>query len=94
MTSGVTNSGRTHFATVFATARPKTHAAAKFHQAAHSTAGPGRMTRVPTIVAIEFAASWNPLMKSKPSAATKMIATYGSAKTAARSWKNPWLKAA
>src|SRR6185436_17221934 len=31
-------------------------------------------------------------MKSKPSAMTKMIATYGSAKTAARSWKNAWLK--
>ena len=33
------------------------------------------MTRVPTIVAMEFAASWKPLMKSNASAATKMIAT-------------------
>ena len=74
---------------MFATANPKTQAAAKFHQAAHRTAGPGRMTRVPTIVAMEFAASWNPLMKSKVSAARKMNATYGFEKTAARSLKNP-----
>ncbi len=37
----------------------------KFQNAAQSTACHGLSTRVATTVAIEFAASWNPLTKSK-----------------------------
>ena len=36
--------------------------AAKLKNAAHNTARPGERTRVDTTVAIELAASWNPLM--------------------------------
>src|SRR4051794_28331328 len=53
---------------VFATATPNTKAATKFQNAAQATACTGRSTRVATTVAIEFAASWNPLLKSKTSA--------------------------
>jgi hypothetical protein len=42
--------------------------------AAQKTAASGLSTRVPTIVAMEFAESWKPLLKSKMSAIT-MIAT-------------------
>ena len=48
---------RTGLATVLATATPNPQAAAKFHQAAQTTAVPGRKTRVPTTVAMELAAS-------------------------------------
>ncbi len=48
--------------TVLATAVPKTKAAMKLKNAAQMTALPGDRTRVETTVAIEFAASWNPLM--------------------------------
>jgi hypothetical protein len=48
--------------TVRATAVPKPNAAAKLKNAAHTTALPGDRTRVETTVAIEFAASWKPLM--------------------------------
>ena len=48
--------------TVFATAVPNPKAATKLKNAAHTTALPGDNTRVDTTVAIEFAASWNPLM--------------------------------
>ncbi len=48
--------------TVLATAVPKPNAATKLKNAAHSTAWPGVSTRVETTVAIELAASWNPLM--------------------------------
>ena len=58
---------------VFATAVPRPKAATKLKNAAHTTAVPGLKTRVETIVAIEFALSWNPLMKSKVSA-TRAIA--------------------
>src|SRR3954469_12065428 len=51
--------------TVLATAVPKVNAATKLKKAAQITALPGVSTRVDTTVAIEFAASWNPLMKSK-----------------------------
>ena len=54
--------------TVFATAVPNPNAAMKLKNAAHATAWPGDSTRVDTTVAIEFAASWKPLMKSKHSA--------------------------
>ena len=42
----------------------------KLKAAAHITASRGDRTRVDTTVAIELAASWNPLTKSKPSATT------------------------
>ncbi len=48
--------------TVLATAVPKPNAATKLKKAAQTTACPGDSTRVDTTVAIEFAASWNPLM--------------------------------
>ena len=48
--------------TVLATAVPKVKAATKLKNAAQMTALPGERTRVDTTVAIEFAASWNPLM--------------------------------
>ena len=48
--------------TVLATAVPKVNAATKLKNAAQMTALPGDSTRVDTTVAMEFAASWNPLM--------------------------------
>ena len=48
--------------TVFATAVPNVKAATKLKNAAQMTALPGDSTRVETTVAIEFAASWKPLM--------------------------------
>ena len=48
--------------TVLATAVPKRNAAAKLKKAAQMTALAGESTRVETTVAIEFAASWKPLM--------------------------------
>ena len=45
--------------------------AAKLKTAAQSTAAAGLSTRVPTMVAMEFAESWKPLMKSN----TKAIKT-------------------
>ena len=57
------------FPIVVATATPKRKGPAKFAAAAIATAWSGRMTLVPTTVAIEFAASWNPFKKSKTSAA-------------------------
>ncbi len=47
---------------VFATPVSKRNRAAKLNVAAHATAVNGLRTRVPTMVAIEFAESWNPLM--------------------------------
>ena len=47
---------------VFATAVPNPKAATKLKNAAQITACPGESTRVETIVAIELAASWKPLM--------------------------------
>ena len=49
---------------VVATAVPNPNAAMKLKNAAQTTAFPGESTRVETTVAIEFAASWKPLMKS------------------------------
>ena len=57
--------------TVFATEVPKIRNAIKLKKAAQATACLGVSTRVETIVAIEFAASWVPLVKSK-SRATKI----------------------
>src|SRR5206468_12104512 len=64
----------TSFAMVLATAVPKMRNAAKLKNAAQATANRGLRTRVDTTVAIEFAASWNPLKKSK-ARATAMMAT-------------------
>jgi hypothetical protein len=53
---------------VAATCTPKNKNAMKLKNAANTTAMPGESTRVETTVAIEFAASCNPLRKSKISA--------------------------
>src|SRR5258705_66549 len=54
--------------TVVATLRWNTNTAITLKTAASSTAWWGFSTRVETTVAIEFAASWKPFMKSKASA--------------------------
>ena len=54
--------GTVTLAIVSATFVPKKMNAAKLKKAAHATACLGVSTRVDTTVAIEFAASWNPLM--------------------------------
>src|SRR5262245_47120956 len=69
--------------TVFATAVPNVNAAMKLKNAAHTTALPGVSTRVETTVAMELAASWKPLMKSKISA-TRISATTESRLTSIR----------
>ena len=51
----------TSFAIVVATCVPNTRNAMKLKNAAHATAMRGLSTRVDTTVAIELAASWNPL---------------------------------
>ena len=53
---------------VEATATPNPNAATKLKKAAHRTPTRGERTLVETTVAIEFAASWNPFMKSKANA--------------------------
>src|SRR5262245_31375303 len=63
---------------VFATFVPKPKAATKLKKAAHRTAKRGVNTRVETTVAMELAASWKPLMKSKISAITIMVMTNAS----------------
>src|SRR5690242_283905 len=60
---------------VFATAVPTVKAAAKLKNAAQATAASGLSTRVPTTVAIEFAESWKPLLKSKTNATTTIRRT-------------------
>ena len=60
---------------VLATAVPKTKAATKLKKAAQKTAAKGDSTRVETTVAIEFAESCMPLMKSKTSAIAMMTRT-------------------
>ena len=57
-----------------ATASEPVNAAAKLNTAAQMTAASGLSTRVPTIVAMEFAESWKPLLKSKTNA-IRTIAT-------------------
>ncbi len=65
----------TSFAMVVATCVPNTRKATKLKNAAHATAMRGVSTRVETTVAIELAASWKPLTKSKPSATRTTSAT-------------------
>ena len=60
---------------VFATAVPKRNAATKLKNAAQKTAVKGESTRVDTTVAIEFAESCIPLMKSKTRAIAMMKRT-------------------
>ena len=60
---------------VFATAVPNTKAATKLKNAAQNTAMNGVSTRVETTVAIEFAESCIPLMKSKTRATAMMKRT-------------------
>src|SRR5258705_12948173 len=60
--------------TVRATLTPKPNAATKLKNTAQTTTSSGVSTRVDTTVAMELAASWKPLMKSKTSA-TKMMTT-------------------
>src|SRR5512139_1312789 len=77
MTWGVTTeTSIIPFPTVFATAVPTVKAATKLKNAAQTTAVSGESTRVPTIVAMEFAESWNPLMKSKTNAMRTIAMTY------------------
>ena len=77
ITAGSITSGSTRpVPMVVATCRPKNRKAMKLKKAAHRTATLGDSTRVDTTVAMEFAASCRPLMKSKASATKtmKMIA--------------------
>src|SRR5690348_13426088 len=75
-----TNAGSAAFTltrldTVFATPWWKMKSARKLKLAAHTTALPGDRSRVETMVAIEFAASWKPLIKSKARATTTVRIT-------------------
>src|SRR5438552_12362943 len=63
--SSTTAVSTTPLPTVRATLTPKPNAATKLKNAAQTTACAGDSTRVDTTVAIELAASWNPLRKSK-----------------------------
>ena len=75
ITLGVTMSVRMiPFWIALATSSPAVKAAVKLKNPAHTTAANGLSTRVPTMVAIEFAESWKPLMKSNMNA-TRTIAT-------------------
>ena len=60
---------------VAATFRWKTKIATKLKKAAKTTACCGFSTPVETTVAIEFAASWKPFMKSNATASTTSSAT-------------------
>src|SRR6476646_7729252 len=71
------------FPIVFATAVPNEKAATKLKKAAQKTAWNGERTRVDTTVAIEFAESCIPLMKSK-TRATRMIARMNVMRVASR----------
>src|SRR5665213_2229860 len=77
-----------------ATAVPNRNAAAKLKNAAQITACPGERTRVETTVAIELAASWNPLRKSKNSAIAMMKITSDSGGGAEAAQTVRWLAAA
>src|SRR3989441_10463694 len=63
------------FPIVFATAVPKIKTAMKLNAAAQTTAADGDSTRVETTVAMEFAASCKPLMKSKASSTSTIART-------------------
>src|SRR6478609_7835721 len=61
--------------TALATATPPVNSAAKLKKAAHPTAASGLRTRVPTLVAMEFAESWKRLLKWKRNANAMMATT-------------------
>src|SRR4030095_8096226 len=71
---------------VWATAVPKIKTARKLKVAAQYTASRGVSTRVETTVAMAFAESWKPLIKSKTRATPIRTRTRGGA---ARSWRIP-----
>src|SRR5215212_5403009 len=62
--------------TALATATLPVNSAVKLNVAAQNTAASGLRTRVPTIVAMEFAESWKPLLKSKMKAIAMIATTY------------------
>jgi hypothetical protein len=62
MTATLANPGLTVWPTVLATLVPKNTKAMKLKNAAHSTASRGRSTPVATMVEIELAESWKPLV--------------------------------
>ena len=70
---------------VLATFTPPPKAAMKLKNAAQITAISGESTRVETTVAMELAASWKPLMKSKisarPISATTVVSIYACSST-------------
>src|SRR5215204_5329268 len=74
-TASLTTAGSTVLPTVLATPVWNTKKAAKLNTAAQMTASRGVRTRVETTVAIELAASWNPLVKSNTSASRTMATT-------------------
>src|SRR5215216_7917739 len=74
-TASLTTAGSTVLPTVLATPVWNTKKAAKLKKAAQRTAMRGVSTRVETTVAIELAASWNPLVKSNTSASRTMATT-------------------
>src|ERR1041385_3209365 len=71
-TSFVATAGWRVSAIMEATPTPTTKTAKKLKKAAQSTAYLGERTRVETMVAMAFAESWNPLMKSKMRATATM----------------------
>src|SRR5882724_550223 len=75
---------------VLATCSPNTRKATKLKNAAQSTAYCGRSTRVDTMVAIELAASCNPLRKSNSSATPIRIARTGRPSVASTGWSLPY----
>src|SRR5215216_4293898 len=74
-TASLTTSESTVLPTVLATPVWNTKKATKLKKAAQRTAIRGVSTRVETTVAIELAASWKPLVKSKTSASAMMAMT-------------------
>src|SRR5215204_1702767 len=80
-TASLTTSGSTVLPTVLATCVWKTRKAMKLNRAAQTTASRGVSTRVETTVAIELAASWNPLVKSNTSASATMAMTESRARS-------------
>ena len=79
--------------TVSATCRPNTMKAMKLKNAAQATAYCGRSTRVETMVAIEFAASFMPLRKSNASATAISATSSGNASPASIVFLRPATRA-
>src|SRR4029453_14410502 len=74
---------------VWATAVPKRKTARKLKVAAQYTASRGVSTRVETTVAMAFAASWKPLIKSKTRATPIRTRPRGAAGGGGESWRIP-----